>query len=230
MKNIVILTGAGMSAESGLKTFRDSDGLWNDHSIYEVATPEAWAANKQLVLDFYNYRRTELENVKPNLGHTALTNLENHFSVQIITQNVDNLHERAGSANVLHLHGQLTQARGESTENSVIDIQYKKIELGDLHKNGQQLRPNIVWFGEDVPLIEEAAEICQTAEIFVVIGTSLQVYPAAGLIHGLPETCVVYLIDPKADEINANKNVTVIKEKAGTAVPALVKSLIENEV
>ena len=227
MKNIVILTGAGISAESGLKTFRDSDGLWNNHSIYEVATPEAWAANKELVLEFYNYRRAELENVEPNEGHNALKKLEAHFNVQIITQNVDNLHERAGSSNILHLHGQLTQARGEHSINSVIDIQYKKIELGDLHENGQQLRPHIVWFGEDVPMIENAAEICQTADIFLVIGTSLQVYPAAGLIHALPENCEVYLIDPKADEISTYKEVQVIKEKAGTAVPALVKKLIE---
>lgn len=227
MKNLVILTGAGMSAESGLKTFRDSDGLWNNHSIYEVATPEAWARNKSLVLEFYNFRRAELEKVKPNAGHLALVALEAHFNVQIITQNVDNLHERAGSKNVLHLHGQLTQARGEFDEHSVIDIQYKNLKIGDLHNNGQQLRPHIVWFGEDVPLISEAVEICLTADIFIVIGTSLQVYPAAGLMHTLPQHCTVYLIDPKADEISTYKKVTVLKEKAGIAIPALVKKLIK---
>ena len=228
MKNIVILTGAGISAESGLKTFRDSDGLWNDHSIYEVATPEAWSADMELVLDFYNFRRSELENVAPNKGHLSLVELESYFNVQIITQNVDNLHEKAGSNNVLHLHGQLTQARGEHSINSVIDIQYTQINKGDLHTNGEQLRPHIVWFGEDVPEIINAQETCLSADIFLVIGTSLQVYPAAGLIHALPPHCEVYLIDPKADEISTSNKISVIKEKAGTAVPALVKNLIES--
>ena len=227
MKNIVILTGAGISAESGLKTFRDSDGLWNNHSIYEVATPEAWQANKQLVLDFYNFRRTELEQVEPNLGHTALIGLESKYNVTVITQNVDNLHERAGSSNILHLHGQLTQARGEFSENAVIDIKYTDIQLGDFHpENGEQLRPNIVWFGEDVPEIMNAATICETADYLLVIGTSLQVYPAAGLIHSIPSPCEVFVIDPKAEEMAIPNKLQVIKEKAGTAVPALVKILI----
>jgi NAD-dependent deacetylase len=228
MKNIVILTGAGISAESGLKTFRDSDGLWNNHSIYEVATPEAWAADKQLVLDFYNHRRTELQKVEPNNGHRALTLLEPKFNTQIITQNVDNLHERGGSKNILHLHGLLTQARGEYNPDSVIDIDYKDIKLGDVNESGEQLRPHIVWFGEDVPEIMNAAKICENADYFLVIGTSLQVYPAAGLIHALPSHCEVFVIDPKAEEILIANKVTVIKEKAGTAVPALVKSLLES--
>lgn len=226
----MILTGAGMSAESGLKTFRDSDGLWNNHSIYDVATPEAWAADKQLVLDFYNYRRSELEYVEPNFGHKALVELEPHFNVKIITQNVDNLHERAGSKPVLHLHGELTKVKGEFSHSPITDIGYREIILGDTNESGEQLRPHVVWFGEDVPMIFDAGEICHVADIFLVIGTSLQVYPAAGLIHSLPEKCKIYLIDPKAGEINTNQNVTVIKEKAGTAVPALVKILIENEV
>ena len=227
MKKIVILTGAGISAESGIKTFRDSDGLWNNHSIYEVATPEAWAANKQLVLDFYNSRRQELANVEPNKGHLGLVDLEQKFETVIITQNVDNLHERAGSKNVLHLHGQLTQARGEYSLSPIIEIGYKDIKLGDKTENGAQIRPHIVWFGEDVPMIEQAAEICYDANIFLVIGTSMQVYPASGLINVLPPNCEIYLIDPKADEIETFGNVTVIKEKAGTAVPALVKTLMK---
>ncbi len=230
MKNIVVLTGAGISAESGLKTFRDSDGLWNNHSIYEVATPEAWLANKQLVLDFYNFRRTELEHAEPNNAHKAVAELEENFNVHVITQIVDNLNDRGGSNQVLHLHGQLTQARGEFSEDSIIDIGYQTILQGDLHPNGEQLRPHIVWFGEDVPNILIAADICYQADIFIVIGTSLNVYPAAGLIHSVPAHCEVFLIDPKANEISTTENVIVVKEKAGTAVPALVKILLENKV
>lgn len=225
MKKIVVLTGAGMSAESGLKTFRDSDGLWNNYSIYEVATPEAWHRNKSLVLEFYNSRRVELETVDPNPGHHALAELESHFHVQIITQNVDNLHERAGSQNVLHLHGELTQARGENTIEPIFDIGYRNIKLGDLDDVGNQLRPNIVWFGEDVPKIIEAEAICREAEILLVIGTSLQVYPAAGLIHSLNPNTSIYVVDPKADELSLHDSIHIIKEKAGTAVPALVKKL-----
>lgn len=226
MKKVVILTGAGISAESGLKTFRDSDGLWNNYSIYEVATPEAWQKDKQLVLDFYNFRRAELANISPNSAHLALKELEPYFDTAIITQNVDNLHERANSTSVLHLHGELTKVKGEFFENEKKDIGYLPIALGDLTPIGDQYRPDIVWFGEEVPAIVPAHQICLTADVFLVIGTSLQVYPAAGLIHALPSHCETYLVDPKADEIQTTANVTVIKEKAGTAVPALVKMLI----
>jgi NAD-dependent deacetylase len=226
MKNIVVLTGAGISAESGLKTFRDSDGLWNNQSIYEVATPEAWWRNKQLVLDFYNHRRRELNNTSPNISHTELVNLESKFHVTIITQNVDDLHERAGSTNILHLHGQLTLARGEFSEDSVVSIQYSDIQIGDKHKNGEQLRPHIVWFGEDVPEIMNAESICESANILIIIGTTLQVYPAAGLVHSIPSYAEVFLIDPKAEEVSLENPLTLIKEKAGTGVPALVKKLL----
>lgn len=226
-KRIVVLTGAGISAESGLKTFRDSDGLWNDRSIYEVATPEAWASNPKLVLDFYNHRRAELNKVKPNAAHLALANLENEFEVIVITQNVDDLHERAGSSSILHLHGELTKVRGEHTYDSVENIGYGAIYQGDINSNGEQLRPHIVWFGEDVPKISEAVEICSKADILMVIGTSLNVYPAAGLLECIPLDCQVYLIDPKATEIQVPENVIVLNEKAGTAVPALVNYLRE---
>ena len=225
---IVVLTGAGISAESGLKIFRDSDGLWNDHSIYDVATPEAWMANPRLVLDFYNHRRSELEHVQPNAAHFAIAELAKKFKVQVITQNVDNLHERGGSKEVLHLHGELTLVRGEHTYDSVEEIGYAPVKWGDTNSDGEQLRPHIVWFGEDVPKILDAAEICAQAQTLIVIGTSLNVYPAAGLIDVVPENCQIYLIDPKASEISipGNKSVTVKKEKAGTAVPALVKRLL----
>tara|TARA_R110002050_G_scaffold87066_2_gene184612 strand:- start:16423 stop:17115 length:693 start_codon:yes stop_codon:yes gene_type:complete len=228
MKNLVILTGAGISAESGLKTFRDSDGLWNNYSIYEVATPDAWLANPALVLEFYNHRRTELKDTKPNDAHFALTELEKAFNTHIITQNVDNLHERAGASRVLHLHGQLTQARGEYTFDSVENIGYKNIQLGDMNESGEQLRPHIVLFGEDVPEIMNAAKICENADFFLVIGTSLQVYPAPGLVHAIPPQCTVFVIDPKAEQIAIQNKIVLIKEKAGTAVPALVKMLLDS--
>ena len=231
MKNVVVLTGAGISAESGLKTFRDSDGLWNNYSIYEVATPEAWNENPQLVLDFYNQRRKELETVKPNDAHKALAKLETKFQVTVITQNVDNLHERGGSSNVVHLHGELTQIRGEFSPQEVIEIGAKPINLGDFNNKGEQLRPNIVWFGEDVPMIETAVSICENADVLLIVGTSLNVYPAAGLLDVVSENCKVFLIDPHAEEIySSRKNVIVIKKKAGTAVPAFVENMIKEVV
>jgi len=224
--NIVILSGAGISAESGLKTFRDSDGLWNNHRVEDVATPEAWRSNPKLVLDFYNHRRSELDVAVPNLAHIALADLEARYEVTVITQNVDDLHERGGSSQVLHLHGKLTQVRGEFSVDEVIEIGTKPIQLGDVNALGEQLRPNIVWFGEEVPLIMTAAHKCAQADVLLVIGTSLNVYPAAGLMDEVSDSCQIYLVDPKAEEISTNRKIRVYKEKAGTAVPALVRKLM----
>jgi len=226
MKKIVILTGAGISAESGIKTFRDSDGLWENHSIEEVATPEGWRQNPALVLKFYNDRRKQLFEVVPNDAHTALQRLEAQYDVQIITQNVDNLHERAGSSKILHLHGLLTEARSSVDEHLVYEIGNKAIEIGDKCEKGSQLRPNIVWFGEQVPNIEIAARMTGEADILMVIGTSLVVYPAAGLLHYAPRTCRKYLIDPNAQKMDYLPGVTIISEKAGTGVPKLVEQLL----
>ena len=223
MKHIVVLTGAGMSAESGLKTFRDADGLWEGHDVMEVATPEGFAANPELVLDFYNQRRKQLFEVDPNQAHYDLAELENNFKVTIITQNVDDLHERAGSGNVFHLHGELLKVR--STSNAS-DIQEWKTDLvlGDKCKKGYQLRPHIVWFGEDVPMIEKAVEICETANILIIIGTSMQVYPAAGLMHYVPQHTPTYFIDPKPS-VDSKENLTVIAETATVGTKKILKIL-----
>jgi len=226
MKKIVILTGAGISAESGIKTFRDSDGLWENHPIEEVATPEGWRRNPALVLKFYNDRRKQLFEVVPNDAHTALQRLEAQYDVQIITQNVDNLHERAGSSKILHLHGLLTEARSSVDESLVYEIGNKTIEIGDKCEKGSQLRPNIVWFGEQVPNIEIAARMVEKADILIVIGTSLVVYPAAGLLNYAPRKCRKYLIDPNAQKMDYLAGVTIINEKAGTGVPKLVEQLL----
>ncbi|WP_339836780.1 NAD-dependent deacylase [uncultured Flavobacterium sp.] len=196
MKKIVVLTGAGVSAESGIKTFRDADGLWEGHNIMEVASPVGYMNNPELVLDFYNKRRKQLAEVQPNLAHKILAELETDFDVTIITQNVDDLHERAGSTKVIHLHGELLKARNEKDINSIIDWN-KDIVLGDLDSNNIQLRPHIVWFGEEVPEMEKAMEIIEETDYLLVIGTSLQVYPAAGLINYVNEDVLVYYIDPK---------------------------------
>ena len=195
MKKIVVLTGAGMSAESGISTFRDSNGLWENHDIMEVASPEGWKKNPALVLDFYNKRRAQLKEVKPNKGHEILAELEKNFDVQIITQNVDNLHEKAGSSNVLHLHGELVKVRGEFSENESIYWE-TDIHLGDVNENAEQLRPDIVWFGEQVPAIEEAIPYMENADVVIIIGTSLKVYPAAGLMHYAKSHIPIYYIDP----------------------------------
>lgn len=221
MKNIVILTGAGMSAESGVKTFRDAGGLWEGHDVMEVASPQGWEANQELVLEFYNQRRRQLHQVKPNLGHIGLAELEQKFTVQIITQNVDDLHERAGSKNVLHLHGELFKVRSTGNENDRMSWK-KELNKGDLCPKGFQLRPDIVWFGEAVPLLPIAIEIVQKADIFVIVGTSMQVYPAASLIHYVPNQNPIYFIDPKPtiSEL-AFPNLTIIAEKASVGVKEL---------
>ncbi|MFN0215503.1 MAG: SIR2 family NAD-dependent protein deacylase [Saprospiraceae bacterium] len=226
-KKIVVLTGAGISAESGIKTFRDSDGLWENHRIEEVATPEGWAANPELVLDFYNQRRAQLLQVEPNDGHLALVDLERNFDVHIVTQNVDDLHERAGSTQVLHLHGQLRQVRSNRYEQLVYPWD-KDLQLGDLCERGHQLRPNIVWFGESVPMLEPAAELAEQADIFLIIGTSLQVYPAAGLMGYARRNIPFYYVDPRPQlnfELGSMPNLTVIEEPASTGVRKLAKML-----
>lgn len=204
-KKLVVLTGAGISAESGIKTFRDSDGLWEGHNVMDVATPEGWRKNPELVLDFYNQRRKQLLEVQPNLGHQILAEMERDFDVHIITQNVDDLHERAGSTNVLHLHGELLKVRSVKNTNAILDWK-TDIFLGDRDANGDQLRPHIVWFGEDVPALDAAISITQAADYFAVIGTSLQVYPAAGLIDFTKKTTPLFYIDPKPASIPNLKN------------------------
>ena len=223
---IVILTGAGVSAESGLKTFRDSGGLWENHSIMDVATPEAWSKNPELVLDFYNQRRTQMYEAEPNKAHLALKELEESFEVSIITQNVDNLHERAGSTNILHLHGELSKVRSERYSELIYECGNKQIKLGDLCEKGTQLRPHIVWFGEDVPMIIPAMELVSQADILIVIGTSLNVYPAAGLLYHASYNCRKFLIDPAESTTGNIYNLEHIKESAGVGVPNLVKKLI----
>ena len=227
MKKLVVLTGSGISAESGLKTFRETGGLWENYDVYEVASPEGWAKNRELVLQFYNERRAQLKDALPNAAHTGLKKLEEVFDVTIITQNVDNLHERAGSRNVLHLHGLLTRARSTQFPDLVYDIGYGEIKLGDTCEKGYQLRPNIVWFGEAVPAIEEAASVVATADIFAVIGTSLVVYPAAGLLDYVPGNAPVFLIDPNDVAIPVYRSVRFIREKAGKGIVQLQKILRE---
>lgn len=229
MKRIVILTGAGMSAESGISTFRDSNGLWQNHRIEEVASPEAWVRNPEMVLEFYNQRRKQLFEVEPNDGHRALVRLEEKFDVQIVTQNVDDLHERAGSSRVWHLHGELKKARSTIDPKLIYELKQWELKLGDKCEKGSQLRPHIVWFGEAVPMIDKAAELTKTADIFMVVGTSMVVYPAAGLIHYVEREVPKYYVDPKAFAVHGVTNLKVIREKAGEALPALVDRLL-NEI
>lgn len=228
MKRIVILTGAGMSAESGISTFRDNGGLWRTHRMEDLATPEAWVRNPELVLEFYNERRKKLFEVEPNAGHRALAKLEQKYDVQIITQNVDDLHERAGSQHVLHLHGELSKAASTIDPDLVYDIGDKPIKMGDCCEKGSQLRPYVVWFGEPVPMIREAAGLSSQADIFIVIGTSMIVYPAASLIHYVAADVPKYYVDPKAFDVHGIRNLRVIKQKAGTGVPGLVHGLLKN--
>ena len=226
MKRIVVLSGAGMSAESGISTFRDSNGLWRNHKIEEVASPIAWANNPEMVLEFYNLRRKQLFEVEPNAGHKALVNLEKKYDLKIITQNVDDLHERAGSSNVIHLHGELKKARSTIDENLVYNLKHWELKMGDVCEKGSQLRPHIVWFGEAVPMISKAMEICSTADILIVIGTSMVVYPAASLIHYVKPNIPKYYIDPKAFEVQGVTNLNVIRKNACEGVPQLVNNLM----
>jgi len=227
MKNLIILTGAGMSSESGIRTFRDSGGLWEEYDITEVASPMGWLSNRELVLKFYNDRRTQLASCEPNAGHFGVAKLEKHFNVHVITQNIDNLHERAGSTKILHLHGELTKARSTADPFLVYDIGYKDIKPGDVCERGSQLRPHIVWFGEAVPNMDEAVRITSSADIFVVIGSSLNVYPAAGLIDYAPAKASLWLIDPNDVYVPVNRNVEVIKKPATTGVEILTARLLQ---
>ncbi|MFC6999783.1 SIR2 family NAD-dependent protein deacylase [Rufibacter roseus] len=226
-QKIVVLTGAGISAESGLATFRDANGLWEGHDVMEVASPQGWRKNPELVLEFYNQRRKSALGVEPNAAHKALADLEQKFDVRIITQNVDNLHERAGSSNILHLHGKLFESRSTKDENLIYPMQSWELKLGDVCDKGSQLRPNIVWFGEPVPLFDKAVDETMAADYLLVIGTSLQVYPAAGLLSYAPHDTPIYLIDPNAPAVSHRRNLTIIQEKATVGVPALVQQLLE---
>lgn len=226
MKNLVILSGAGMSAESGISTFRDAGGLWDKYPVEQVATPEGYARDPELVIHFYNERRKQLLDVRPNRGHELLAELEKHFNVTVITQNVDNLHERAGSTRVIHLHGELTKVCSSRDPNNPHYIKELKpeeyeVHMGDCAGDGSQLRPFIVWFGEAVPAIETAIDIVEKADIFVIIGTSMNVYPAAGLLNYVPRTAEVYLIDPKPVDTHTSRSIYIIQKGASEGVAEL---------
>ncbi len=223
-KNIVVLTGAGISAESGLKTFRDADGLWMGYNVYEVATPGAFKKNPQLVLDFYNQRRKDVATAQPNAAHVGLVELEKHFNVTIITQNIDDLHERAGSSNILHLHGEIFKMRSVADELTTYEIR-GDIHWGDTAPDGSQLRPHIVWFEEPVPMMERAISCMYDCDIFVVIGTSLQVYPAASLLHYAPVHIPKFIIDKKIPSVGNYANCTLIEKPAGEGVGELIQML-----
>lgn len=225
-RKLVVLTGAGISAESGLRTFRDSDGLWEGYNIEDVATPRAWHRNPQLVLDFYNMRRKNVLDAQPNAAHIGLAELEKHYDVSIVTQNIDDLHERAGSTNVLHLHGEILKMRSVKNEFNVYPIT-GDISLGDVADDGGQLRPHIVWFEEPVPLIPHAASIMQQADVFVLIGTSLVVYPAAGLVDYIPAHVPKYVIDKRIPHVSRYSNVIAIEKPATEGIQELLKILIE---
>jgi NAD-dependent deacetylase len=228
MKKLVILTGAGISAESGISTFRDAGGLWDQYPVEDVATPEGWQRNPKLVLGFYAERRRQLLNTQPNEGHLGLARLQQYFDVRIITQNIDNLHERAGSKKVLHLHGELTKVCSTYDPNYIVELPSDApyIQLGDKCPRGGQLRPFIVWFGEAVPAIEEAAELSAKADIYAVIGTSLNVYPAAGLLQYVPKGVPIYLIDPKEVETSFSQRIVYIQQPATKGVTQLEQILL----
>ena len=227
-KRLVVLTGAGISAESGFKTFRDSGGLWETYSVEDVASIQGWYRNPRLMTDFYNDLREQLQHAQPNDGHKILAQLEQYFDVQIITQNVDNLHEKAGSHHVLHLHGELTKARPVNNESKIIDIGYRKLAYDERDSDGELLRPHIVWFGESVPEIMNAAKLVRSADIFAVVGSSLVVYPAAGLIHDLRGSTKNYLIDPAEVEVPSWLNFRVIKEVASKGVAIMRDELLKD--
>ncbi len=225
VKKIVVLTGAGISAESGIQTFRDADGLWEGHDVMEVASPEGWAANRELVLDFYNQRRKQALTAQPNAGHLALADLEKDFDVTIVTQNVDNLHEKADSSKVIHLHGELFKSRSTADESLVYDMDGWELNSGDTCEKGSQLRPHIVWFGEMVPMMDIAVQEAESADIFLIVGTSLAVYPAAGLMHHVRPNIPKFIIDPNMPKIAPEPNLYMYEEKGGTGVPKVADLL-----
>lgn len=227
MKHLVVLTGAGISAESGIPTFRDAGGLWEGFKVEDVATPEAWHRNPDLVLDFYNQRRKRALEVKPNRGHEILAELEAHFNVTVVTQNVDNLHERAGSSHVIHLHGSLFESRSTIYESLVYPITGWELNPGDTCEKGSQLRPNIVWFGELVPMMEVAIQYAARADLFLVVGTSLVVYPAAGLVHYVSLDVPKFLVDPNIPDLTFPGRVEVVQDKASTGLQKIKTRLIE---
>ncbi|MCF0210026.1 MAG: NAD-dependent deacylase [Bacteroidales bacterium] len=229
MKKIVVLTGAGISAESGISTFRDSDGLWENHRVEDVANFDSWEKNPDLVRQFYNERRKQVLEVQPNEAHKQLTRLENDFDVTIITQNIDNLHERAGSKKIIHLHGEITKACSVSDANEIYDIQGYELKASDIDKNGQALRPFIVFFGEAVPMIEPAIKVCEQADILIIIGTSLVVYPASGLMHYCKKGCKKYLVDPKRPNADLS-GITFVQEKASVGVKKVVEEILAKEL
>lgn len=229
-KKIVVLTGAGISAESGIPTFRDAGGLWEGYDIYEVATPEGWQKNPALVLDFYNQRREGVKKAQPNAAHFALKKLEEKHDVVIITQNIDNLHEKAGSTRVIHLHGEILKAQSERFPELVYDLGDKEIKMGDTCEKGYQLRPHVVWFGEAVPMIERAMQEAATADIFMVIGTSMAVYPAANLIYYVPAETPKYIVDPNIPDSIREKNLIKIPKKAAEGVPEVVSEILSFEL
>jgi NAD-dependent deacetylase len=224
MKKLVVLTGAGISAESGLKTFRGAGGLWEGHNVQDVATPQAFRRNPEMVLRFYNERRRQLFQVEPNAGHLGLVELEKHFDVQIITQNIDDLHERAGSSRILHLHGQLKKKRSVANENLIADCE-GDIEVGDLAPDGGQWRPHIVWFGEDVPMLYDAADLAAQADVMLIVGTSMVVYPANTLINFAPRHAPVYIVDPNKPAGEWNHSITFVEEPASTGVKRVIELL-----
>ena len=227
-KRIVVLTGAGISAESGIKTFRDAGGLWEGHDVMKVASPEGWMKDPELVLKFYNERRAQAKHAKPNAGHLALVKLEEKFDVKIVTQNVDDLHEKAGSSSILHLHGQLNQVRSTGDELLVYDAE-GDIQLGDTCEKGFQLRPHIVWFGEDVPAFGEAMQLAMSADYFLVVGTSMVVYPAAGLVEYAGDACIVICVDPKKPEYYGRHQIFFVEEPATTGMPKVAEMLLNRE-
>jgi NAD-dependent deacetylase len=227
-KKLVVLSGAGISAESGIQTFRDSNGLWENHRVEDVASPQGWKKNPEMVLEFYNQRRRNVKGVHPNKAHKLIGQLEEFYDVEIVTQNIDNLHERGGSTQVLHIHGEILKSRSSSNPHIKYD-QPGDIKMGDKASDGAQLRPDIVWFGEDVPLLTKAASIVSKANILLVIGTSMQVYPAAGLVHEIPDHCLLIVINPDEVEFNFGERAVLIKEKATNGMELLFEQLVNEK-